>query len=491
MTRQQNPVIPAPISAIEIDAAILDIQLSLDTALPWLTHAYGRAYQLQDTTRKGRLYLPEVYLGKQNGSPRYFDATPDNDKQGQCLFFVSEEQAIDPVQGQYGWLDYSLSIIFSVNLELINSGLLDTELFTSHLIADVREVLIRQNLGTFYRLTYDRTLLDTSDTWQGFDLEIEVLEKAPLQHFRMEFTLQIEEDCTGLPYDRCSALLSKLTQADRNGCILPSYDFSNLDVQGSLTAVQVADLTDFLCGAPPIVDKSLTLDNTGIWQYITTGIEADYDFEYNTPFSMACWVKPDNVAGIKNLFNHYSTSGADRGYFVIITGDNRIRVDLQSDGGAKGLSVSTPSSAVTLGDWNHILFAYAGTPNAASLNIYINGVLQAKEVVSDTLGNDSIKQPTLPLWFGLSMTGLNGFDGLLSDMRIWDTDLNAVDVTAEYNNKGKTTPVQPLNNIGWCKCGDSAVFGVDTWAMQDFSNTVAGYKTIGVPSTALSVDVPL
>ena len=38
----QNPNMPVPTNAVEIDAAILDIKGHLETGLTWLTNGYGR-----------------------------------------------------------------------------------------------------------------------------------------------------------------------------------------------------------------------------------------------------------------------------------------------------------------------------------------------------------------------------------------------------------------------------------------------------------------
>lgn len=490
----QNPIVPAITDAIEIDAVILDLQTRLNNSLPWLTHAYGRAYQLLDETRTnaGRLYLPEIYIGKDRGNAKYFDAQPDNDKQGQCLFFVEREEAIAPQVGLYGWLRYNVSIIFSANLDLINSALLETELFTTHLVADVRNVLIRQQLGTFYRLTYNNTQLVASDVWQGFDIELKRVEKAPMQHFKMNFTVQVEEDCVGLPYDSCSTLLSKLDSSTRNSCILPTYDFSKNSTLLSLTAQQESDLRAYLCTPTTPVDKSMYFELMVPTGYITTGVQPVYDFEYNTPFTLSCWVKLDNLSTFsRNVFNHYTTSGADRGYFLAIFQDGRVRMDLQHDGGFRRLSVSSPINTIQPNAWYNITVTYSGSPTLAGLNIYVNGVLTAKENTAATLGSRTIKQPLLPLFIGASMNDGNSIGGLISDFRIWSSELTEVEVLAEFNAKGRQNPVSANSLIGWCKCGDEAVYGVDTWTLKDFSETVSGYKTMNIPANALSNDVPI
>ena len=68
----QNPNMPVPTNAVEIDAAILDIKGHLEAGLTWLTNGYGRTYKNLDATNGTTVFYPEVYLGVQNNSPRYF-----------------------------------------------------------------------------------------------------------------------------------------------------------------------------------------------------------------------------------------------------------------------------------------------------------------------------------------------------------------------------------------------------------------------------------
>ena len=64
MIKLQNDSQPTPTNAIEIDAAILDIQSRLDFSLAWLTHGHGKTYRNVDTSRGVTLYFPEVFLGR-------------------------------------------------------------------------------------------------------------------------------------------------------------------------------------------------------------------------------------------------------------------------------------------------------------------------------------------------------------------------------------------------------------------------------------------
>ena len=167
----QNPSIPVPTNAIEIDAAIIDVENDINSGLLWLTNGYGRAYKNVDVTQGSTVFYPEVYLGEQNNSQRYTNISPDNDKQGQCFFFVTKETISEFQTGMYSFLTYDTAIIFSVNLELINKSLLNTEIYQQILIAQVRDVLTRQIIGSSYQLKINSVDLLFENVFSEFDLK--------------------------------------------------------------------------------------------------------------------------------------------------------------------------------------------------------------------------------------------------------------------------------------------------------------------------------
>ena len=147
----QYPIIPIATNPVGIDAVVIDLQGLLNSNLSWLSDGLGRAYKMNKVRSNGAAQiLPLVYLGTSNYT--YFSAQPDNDKQGQNFILVGDGLHINQQQGFYSILEYDISIIFSVNLKLINAPLLLTEDFTQNLIAQVRDVLLRQTLGKPYNI---------------------------------------------------------------------------------------------------------------------------------------------------------------------------------------------------------------------------------------------------------------------------------------------------------------------------------------------------
>jgi hypothetical protein len=191
----QNPDINVPQNPIEIDAAIFDINNELNTRLSWISNAYGRIYKNLDVQNGQSLFFPEHYLGNQNNSFRYLNITPDNDKTGQCFFFVRRETITQFQTGQFGFLNYDVSIIFSVNMKLV-SDLVNTDIYQTNLIAEVRNVLTRQLLGKTYKLTIQSIDYVFEDVFSDFNIQNqEQVEKSPLTHFKVNCQIVLPEDC--------------------------------------------------------------------------------------------------------------------------------------------------------------------------------------------------------------------------------------------------------------------------------------------------------
>lgn len=229
----QNPNIPPPQQAIEIDKAVYLIQMKLDTHLYWLSHSYARAYRHLEKGDR-RLYFPEIYVGGEQRE--YYRPTPDNDKSGMCFFVVAKEET-EFEQFQKNFIQWNVGIIFSVNLDLINKALLNNEIFTQNLIRDVREVLTMKLGGLGFRLEIKNVVRELGEIYREFTLkEEEEYLRAPMQGFRFNCTIQMREDCDSW-LNPCEALQKNLSKNEKI-CVLQSIDFSDDDFVNSLSLEQ-------------------------------------------------------------------------------------------------------------------------------------------------------------------------------------------------------------------------------------------------------------
>ncbi len=457
----QNPNMPVPVNAVEIDAAILDIKAHLESGLTWLTNGYGRTYKNLDARNGVTVFYPEAYLGEQNNSHRYINLSPDNDKQGQCFFYVVKETISQFQPGMYSFLSYDTAIIFSVNMELINDALLQTEIYQQVLVAQVRDVLTRQLMGSSYQLTISSVDFLFENVYSEFDLaDAQQLEKAPLSHFRFNCTIKLPEVCP-----------------------TPSI-------------------------IPPVTTcYSLLLD--GVNEYITTPLSVGI-FDIGDSFSFSGWVK--KTAGIyfplfSKLF--YPISSVQDGYRCYITSseivvnlyglgnsnitvksigsvttnqgtvldffNNRISWSIQSVPFAsiKVRTFSTFSPNV----WYNVTGTYDGT-GIAGLKVYVDGVLEPTFIVFNNVVSSLVN--TTPVTIGASADVLYGFNGKIASARIWDAELTSVQVAAEFNGGAILYPAVQGANLILNTDINNSIFNGSEWDIPDLTGITTGYESVNM-----------
>jgi len=378
----QNPNMPVPVNAVEIDAAILDIKAHLETGLSWLTNGYGRTYKNLDARNGTTVFYPEAYLGEQNNSHRYINLSPDNDKQGQCFFYVTKENISQFQPGMYSFLSYDTAIIFSVNMELINEALLRTEIYQQVLVSQVRDILTRQLLGAAYQLTIASVDFQFDNVYSEFDLaDAQQLEKAPLSHFRFNCTIKLPETCP-----------------------------------------------------VPVIETCFSMDLDGVNEYIDCTNNSAFDLEHTSPMSFSCWVKFDTLNIIQSILYKWEPS---RGIFFSVRSTGELQLHLQNNGGLNGLIITSSGANITTGIWYFLSCTYDGSNTPAGVKFYKNGaLLTGNTTTANSLTGTIIN--TQPVHLGELE------NGLLNKVLWWKTELSAAEIINYYNDKNIIPKVSDL-----------------------------------------------
>lgn len=194
----QNSPITVYQPAIEIDDACNQLRVLLG-ALPWIDFPYFIAQRFE-REKNGRRYIyPEVYSRDVNTPDEkypYHRLTPDNDYMGMFFFFVNDNTNAFQ-RYQYNWLTYDVAVIFSVNLESIDQVKLQTGLFTQELIRDARRVLTDSMKQVDFQMNIVRETRDLRTVYREFTLDnLEQYNRAPLQCFRFDIQIILQEQCT-------------------------------------------------------------------------------------------------------------------------------------------------------------------------------------------------------------------------------------------------------------------------------------------------------
>lgn len=430
----QNPNIPTQVNAVEIDKAIVDINSELNTRLSWITHAYGRAYKNLDITNGSRVYFPEVYLGKQNGSYRYANISPDNDKTGQCFFIVRRETITQYQQGMYNFLNYDVSIIFSVNMELINATLTETDIYQQVLVSQVRDVLTRQILGKNYNIVLNNIEYLFEDVFRDFELtEQSTMEKSPLSHFRVNMSLSIPEACP------------------------------------------VPTIT-------PIC-KSLFFD--GVNEDIFIGNQSAFDFEWTQPISIEAWIYADQEPNINFLVSKWRGGVTAKGWFFMVLGYNPAstlqgvpRFQLRNVISGNYIDAYA-NQRINFNAWNHVVMTYDGSGTIAGIDFYINNAATSKPhtTPSGGFGGGPLVGGTIRTGEDVTVNGSAELGAYVSAglevFRMWNVQLSASEVNTLYNKQSvpQTSALIMNSDI------KNAIFISDEWQIPDLSTVTSGYLT--------------
>jgi hypothetical protein len=215
---QDKPIVIG--QPVEIEFAVNEIRRQL-AVLPWIDHPYFIAERFFRTKNGKKFVYPETYAPEKPGSRGYKRLTPDNDFDGMFFFMVGDGQN-EFNANQKNFLTYPVGIIFSVNLERINSVKLDGGLFTGELIQEARRILTDTMM--FHEFDYNiiNETRDLRRVYQEFVLDdIEQYNRAPQQCFRINLNVRVEEFCdgsfpSGVPSQTQTNLEDRVEQLEEN-----------------------------------------------------------------------------------------------------------------------------------------------------------------------------------------------------------------------------------------------------------------------------------
>jgi len=155
----------------------------------------------------------------------------------------------------------------------------------------------------------------------------------------------------------------------------------------------------------------------------------------DNPFSVSIWAKVQPSIGSNApgwMFAFGQSGGSD--YYVQweSTGYLNFVVRQNSNGAVRGTRIQLSDYATTYANsWHHYAFTYDGNESSPGLKIYINGVLQS--TATTTAGAYSGMTATgTTLFIGSKHNENDNFNGFLSQLSIFSTELNLENIKAIY-----------------------------------------------------------
>ena len=157
------------------------------------------------------------------------------------------------------------------------------------------------------------------------------------------------------------------------------------------------------------------------------------------PFTFACWVNMKDATNF-NILNKLATSEVDGEWSFGTDGSDKIYclcIDKSAAASAGKITDAAVTSLET--KWAYITVTYDGTGDPDGLtemNIYINGVGQSVSATGTDPGNYvGMENGTDKVRIGRLLT--NYADGAVMEPKIWDRELSAAEVQAEFSRANR------------------------------------------------------
>lgn len=213
----------------------------------------------------------------------------------------------------------------------------------------------------------------------------------------------------------------------------------------------------------------------------------------NSDFAISYWVKaPDfslSGSGISNFFAYSLLfAGGPFNYFILggIYGNSAShagKMQFQISAGSNNYVTSRTDTAVSMtdNDWNHVVFSSNKSASSRGGDIYINGSLVATTVTSNSgadfssgsFGDIRIGSVTI----NISSDTYQAFE--VDEFSVYDSVLDASDVTAIYNGGVPVDESERSNLVGYWRMEDNG----DDSSTNNNALTISGATfTTDVPS---------
>ena len=194
----------------------------------------------------------------------------------------------------------------------------------------------------------------------------------------------------------------------------PQLDDSTVSNHDGLSLGSM-DATDLVAGR---VGPGLDLD--GVDDGIRSG---PISLAGRDALTLSAWVRPDALTDGSTVFS--KADGGELQLDLVVLPSGAVRARLGLDGG--DVTTTTPGGAVTTGTWHHVATVWDGS----SLSVWVDGTERA-----DTAAVGALTQRgDLPVTIGNDVSGLNGVDGLLDEVRLDTAARDVAWLRASFDNQ--------------------------------------------------------
>ena len=152
------------------------------------------------------------------------------------------------------------------------------------------------------------------------------------------------------------------------------------------------------------------------------------------PFSISCWINIDNITTLQYIFGKSGGSSDANEYRAYVYTNGKVYFKLK-DEDSSGYQQIISAAAITIGEWNHLVFTYDGSGGATAydgMKMYLNGALFASAGSGDATYVGMQPDHTKPLYMGSQQDGTDEMDGWMAEFAVWSKELTADEVAAVH-----------------------------------------------------------
>ena len=241
----------------------------------------------------------------------------------------------------------------------------------------------------------------------------------------------------------------------------------------------------------------------GVNDYIPIANEDHFDYEYTDHFSLEAWVRTTNTADDDFIMAKHQDSPPYRGFLLSIDnqgtygapGDGNLDFSLQNNYIGNSFIIVEGPTKLNDGIWHHVAATYNGSGWASGIELFVDGRLESKVVITDQLGGTILND--VPLTIGSRNAASVPFKGTIDEARIWSRVLSSNEVSEYYNQtwrnylENESLAGEWKFNEGagqWCK--DTSVHNNNgtRGASTSAEATDPAWKPFGIDGSALKFD---
>lgn len=183
---------------------------------------------------------------------------------------------------------------------------------------------------------------------------------------------------------------------------------------------------------------------SGASSYVTIADANKFSFttgSADTPFTFACWLKPNNVT-VTGKYILCKRSGSANDEYVFNFSAGQVNVNLFKGGSSGSIYLGVQSlTACTINVWSYVVVTYNANATNAGLNVYING--KASTVTSNSSGSYTfMANGTSSIFIGAAWNNTGAFPGQLDEIILDGREWTPAEIRKKYTQgRGKLAPM--------------------------------------------------